>query len=603
MITSCHSEIPTNSYPSSYAKASPFNKLLVTNDIPEDEEIRRVKHYLAAPYRRSRDIQQRVHGLVAELNALKQEHADLDTKYLLGQHRSILSPLRSLPSELLQEIFMLCVPKPCIISSKEAPLRLGQVCSRWRSIALQTPKLWSNLHVVVPGQFGVPLVPQRNINYDRFRLAFSEWMARTSNHSLQLSIFCRGNERAQDPPDIASYEPALILRDILQRYAPRCESLNLMITPVLSKMLLSDFQCDNLPLLETLYVDFEVPLNAMSFVNVNEVDMAPSETFPILNQAPRLRRVSYTSHSIRYTPPDISKDFPLAQLTHLQLSSSRGLCECSADLVSILSQCPELIYFRLWGPTSRSTTFAPSTPAPAGTTRITLPRLRTLEIHLRGQRTDNTNLPDFFDAAHMPALETLIVGTTPCRSPQQPNPEEPAVFCFLISLRQMLEQTAPPLRNLRFLMPHCCLSELVVECLPFLPHIRNLEFKSPQSKYQFYQLNEVSRDTAYAQALLQRLACPPIVCPHLESLALEDFEGLETEILEALYLARAAPQGALRCVDMSTMHPPGHPAFKCAIHHSEVQTTIKHMKRPPDALWHHTQHTGRGMVDLMPMLG
>jgi hypothetical protein len=64
-------------------------------------------------------------------------------------HRIVVSPLRKLPNAVLAEIFMHCVPDGVDLPVERfsAPWILGQVCSRWRQVALGTPFLWNNLRL------------------------------------------------------------------------------------------------------------------------------------------------------------------------------------------------------------------------------------------------------------------------------------------------------------------------------------------------------------------------------------------------------------------------------------------------------------------------
>jgi len=57
--------------------------------------------------------------------------------------------IRTFPTELLAEIFTLCVPDDDFVAADpdEAPLVLCGVCHRWREVSLTTPKLWSSLYV------------------------------------------------------------------------------------------------------------------------------------------------------------------------------------------------------------------------------------------------------------------------------------------------------------------------------------------------------------------------------------------------------------------------------------------------------------------------
>ncbi|KAJ7646501.1 hypothetical protein FB45DRAFT_1098284 [Roridomyces roridus] len=80
---------------------------------------------------------------IAEL----EKHAD----FLDNTHKSILSPLRRLPNELLAEIFTMVirdtlrfdnnVPRPW----SQPPWTLARVCRRWTAVALGTSSLWSRV--------------------------------------------------------------------------------------------------------------------------------------------------------------------------------------------------------------------------------------------------------------------------------------------------------------------------------------------------------------------------------------------------------------------------------------------------------------------------
>src|ERR1700728_882838 len=70
----------------------------------------------------------------------------------IEEHKALLSPVRSLPDELLSEIFFLYC-QSLSSDSDEGPgpwrahLFLTQICSRWRTVALAMPALWSEIHV------------------------------------------------------------------------------------------------------------------------------------------------------------------------------------------------------------------------------------------------------------------------------------------------------------------------------------------------------------------------------------------------------------------------------------------------------------------------
>ncbi|KIM76288.1 hypothetical protein PILCRDRAFT_24370, partial [Piloderma croceum F 1598] len=61
-------------------------------------------------------------------------------------HTALVAPISCLPHEVLSEIF-LCYNDS--FSSFRRPLRLGSVCSRWRTIALSTPRLWTSFVLTI----------------------------------------------------------------------------------------------------------------------------------------------------------------------------------------------------------------------------------------------------------------------------------------------------------------------------------------------------------------------------------------------------------------------------------------------------------------------
>ncbi|RDB18307.1 hypothetical protein Hypma_000496 [Hypsizygus marmoreus] len=65
----------------------------------------------------------------------------------IRQYQTLLAPHRTLPVDLLEEIFVRCSPQNAIIpyQTPQTPWTLIQVCSKWRQVALALPTLWSNI--------------------------------------------------------------------------------------------------------------------------------------------------------------------------------------------------------------------------------------------------------------------------------------------------------------------------------------------------------------------------------------------------------------------------------------------------------------------------
>ncbi|KAG0704931.1 hypothetical protein DFH29DRAFT_324247 [Suillus ampliporus] len=88
------------------------------------------------------DKLQVIQARLTEKRALVQES--------LAFHEALVSPARCLlPSELLGEIFLRCLPQKNYVtpSSDDCPLVLTRVCRQWRAVALSTPRLWASLSI------------------------------------------------------------------------------------------------------------------------------------------------------------------------------------------------------------------------------------------------------------------------------------------------------------------------------------------------------------------------------------------------------------------------------------------------------------------------
>ncbi|KAG2005657.1 hypothetical protein CC2G_002044 [Coprinopsis cinerea AmutBmut pab1-1] len=111
------------------------NRLVDSNAVPTEAQIARIRELLDA-------TEDNIEELQAQLN-----HQS-EIKQLC---QLILSPMRRIPDDILQEIFLLTVPtdlNQC--HDIRGLLRLTAVCSRWRDIALSTARLWNRICVMGP---------------------------------------------------------------------------------------------------------------------------------------------------------------------------------------------------------------------------------------------------------------------------------------------------------------------------------------------------------------------------------------------------------------------------------------------------------------------
>ncbi|KAK7006196.1 hypothetical protein R3P38DRAFT_3037251, partial [Favolaschia claudopus] len=159
---------------------SSVEHLLHTNIVPAPQEYAAIPEILVEPRKKLAALDgeiQQIEQHLAEIRGKREVlAADIDA------HVALLSPIRRIPEDVLRDIFVSSVPRTrnAVLSCSEAPLLLCNVSSGWRNIALSTPRLWSSLHVVLPGGSG-----------SRFQAMLSlakSWIARSGILPLSLSI-------------------------------------------------------------------------------------------------------------------------------------------------------------------------------------------------------------------------------------------------------------------------------------------------------------------------------------------------------------------------------------------------------------------------------
>ncbi|KAJ7160159.1 hypothetical protein C8R46DRAFT_956340 [Mycena filopes] len=252
---------------------SPFREKIGTNYAPLDSEIGQIKELLLHP----RAEIWRLDREVARLRAQRHEFK----KFVAG-HSALISPIRQLPSDVLREIFLACIPTKgnAVMSAREAPLLLGRICSVWRIIALSTPRLWASLHIAEPDT-DLPL----SLYNGCLRLV-TTWLNRSGALPLSISFHRRGHTGASP------------FFDALVTFSPRWKHISLSGQP---QILLSRA---DVPLLESIEIfKYAVP---------EDPEVAKAQDF--LGGA-CVRKVSLGSEI-----DPIQLPLPWAQLTTLTLS-------------------------------------------------------------------------------------------------------------------------------------------------------------------------------------------------------------------------------------------------------------------------------------------
>ncbi|THV07988.1 hypothetical protein K435DRAFT_709224 [Dendrothele bispora CBS 962.96] len=253
----------------------PFDRSLVTsNAIPEDEDVNRIQRVCAELSQDLSRMNAQIERLRASLDAITQTRDALHSRF--SSLKSITSPLRKFPVEVLQLIFINCLEQFSTISTTESPLVLTQICSRWRSIAIDTPELWTAIHINIPQAYAFEPYSSK---CNSIREGVQKFLMRSGHLPLSISLYSSNNNTNQE--DISEVTRTL---EILEPYHKRWKHLYLQI-PLRCMVVVEHLRGEDLPILETTLICCSQVLGA-DIQNVTE------HSVPFFENAPCLRQLS-----------------------------------------------------------------------------------------------------------------------------------------------------------------------------------------------------------------------------------------------------------------------------------------------------------------------
>lgn len=150
-------------------------------------------------------VQAELHNLMRNRDLLRASH---------DRQRLLLSPVRSIPPEILAHIFMALAGHELgqlVFPSRKHILLPGQICRYWREVAISTPSLWASLSFDLHPEY-----------FLREMEMGTTWLARTGEYPLTLQI---RNSRYLAP---STFYPII---DMILAYAPRWHTLSLQVSP------------------------------------------------------------------------------------------------------------------------------------------------------------------------------------------------------------------------------------------------------------------------------------------------------------------------------------------------------------------------------------
>ncbi|KAF8217007.1 hypothetical protein K438DRAFT_1551645, partial [Mycena galopus ATCC 62051] len=109
------------------------------NDPPHESQIPFLRDFISNGHARMVALDARIALLQSSLDQLLAKKHKLDVE--ISIHEMGLSPLRSMPAEIMSCIFSFTLP-PHHPDTESAPWTVSVVCVRWHAIAIFEPRLW-----------------------------------------------------------------------------------------------------------------------------------------------------------------------------------------------------------------------------------------------------------------------------------------------------------------------------------------------------------------------------------------------------------------------------------------------------------------------------
>ncbi|KIM45483.1 hypothetical protein M413DRAFT_24678 [Hebeloma cylindrosporum] len=338
-----------------------LSHLLASNDPPSDAEDALVRSIIQA-------LRGEIAALKLEANNYSfhpgwlttREHREAAILENVNAHKSITSPLRKLPTQILQLILQKTYWDPP--ATLMLPWSFSQVCRLWRTVVHATPILWSHIIVDFNAKPTSPLSQKAKLKLI---------LQRSANADLSISI--RGFMVRDDH---------LSLLSILLAHSERWSFLDLIVNP--ESLAALQAVKGHLPRLSRLY---------LRFWNVSGI-------ITLFNIAPRIEEVVIeNSHSSR--PPQVV--FPLHNLRSYVVKTSPYSRPIAKVIDDVLSASSNLVHFETSCWHCIEDTLDPQQP------RIALPRLEVLIIGFASRSGGDNPAELFFGRLILPSIMKIAV--------------------------------------------------------------------------------------------------------------------------------------------------------------------------------------------------
>ncbi|KAJ7259872.1 hypothetical protein C8J57DRAFT_1185048 [Mycena rebaudengoi] len=469
-----------------------FQDRLETNYLPAESERRELLEFCQQGRQLASRILWELDMVHSTANHLHEKLSSAWTTF--GPFEALISPMRAIPPEILQEIFLACLPANhgAVMHVSEVPLLLGRVCRMWRSIALATASLWASVHISVP---------EREYSSDAacHCEALQMWLQRSGSCPLSISLAFPGDYSVE-------YTEHFI--DILLSYHHRWKELKLFSIPHEHLLKLRSLMPRDLPLLETV----EITHTNNAFFDI------PNTLVEFMPMPPRLRRISLCTNNGTLSVPLC----PWLEITTLclQCNRSTALSISMAALIAIIEQCLNLQECNLVLPkTDNISTVATSSPT---NHHSTLNYLHSLAVAGPLFASPGYSVAAFLDHFILPALRSVHLGE---RVHQSELRASDTLSDTLRAFGSLLSRSSCDLQKL-YIEDIGGDIEFLVQCLQDCPSLQQLELWYGFSPWGGGEQLSESGVLVILKALTAnaKLPTPPTICPMLSSIRLSQVD-------------------------------------------------------------------------------
>ena len=319
-------QVPLNHTISEKSNLDPILPYLYINDVPPEYEVAKIKENLQMWSQELSRLNTDTHGSRSfVINRLLPNQIDHSTQWdsLLAKiiaYSGCISPVRRIPREIWEQIFILCINETPSISARGSPLSLGAVSRLWREVSINTRYLWSKIHIPISSS---------DIDRDQELGDIVElWLSRSRGLPLSVSVVVNVGMPGATDMAVTTVLAALI------KFSESWESIHLKIPfDYLSSTLLATLKAKDLPILRSVFM---FPLRGTLSDKWSHSTKPIVQTMPAWSifKAPGLQRLHFL---FRIVTPTLRDKW--SQITDLRVESCYMTVE---DCYEILSGCKNL---------------------------------------------------------------------------------------------------------------------------------------------------------------------------------------------------------------------------------------------------------------------